>query len=263
MNDYHLSRNFFMGHKYSQDNRLIFHKKLLNPINIDKWKCLSQFKIQGYRCWKSPFLDKCIKSNENSDNDFQININFENTEYSILIPSYVLMFTNVEKIINDIISIIKKTVDINFDFFCLDENVFHFKIISKNTTICFGLMFYIMFGFKHSFIYDSNSKENIFFSPKSYKNNKNDHVGISINFGYNGMMNSRYELIGILSCKNTSLMSHFDFNVIDKPMFMNIKCETICEIEVRFIDLSHGQILEYIDNSPEQEILVSLAFSEI
>ena len=67
----------------------------------------------------------------------------------------------------------------------------------------------------------------------------------------------------LLSCENVSVMNYFELDVINRPLHMNIKFETIQEIEVKFISLTDGQLLSFLPNVPEQELFVSMAFSEI
>ena len=77
-------------------------------------------------------------------------------------------------------------------------------------------------------------------------------------------MISSHEIIGILSCDSTPLMGFFDFNIVQRPLFMNIKFESIHEIEVQFINLANGQVLKMLpSHSLDHELFISMAFSEI
>ena len=252
-----------MGQKYAKDDRLIFHKKLLKPINVDKWKCLSHFKIKGFRCWKSPLLEIC-EAKDGAAETFTIELMLEGKRRKVIVPSHLFLLTDF----NVIVSKIKKLMSnfVNFDshckFDCLNENVFHFSVSSPNIDFQFGKSLCVFFGFRENRVYDMNSAEKLFFPRKSFRDLTCDHVGVSVNFGHNDMI-TRHEIIGILSCHTTPIMAHFDFDVIDRPMFMNLKFESIYEMEVQFVNLSNGQVLNNISNSNEQELFVTMAFSEI
>ena len=77
-------------------------------------------------------------------------------------------------------------------------------------------------------------------------------------------MITKHEIIGILSCESIPLMSFFEYDVVDRPLYMNIKFESIYEIEVHFINLADGQILKTLPSyNCDHELFISMAFSEI
>ena len=264
MDQYRLSRTFFMGLKEGVKNQMIFHKKFSHPINVDKWKCLSHLRLNAFKCWKSPLSDLCTSAFEKKSDCFDIAVTVGNETRVVFVPSHVFLTMNrgliIEEMINSLSAVVVKDVD--YSLSRVNDNISHFKIIKNNVSFCFGKVFGMIFGFESGKTYTANSSENIFFTPKCFRDSQNDVVGVSVNFGYNDTINY-HEIIGILSCENVSVMNYFELDVINRPLHMNIKFETIQEIEVKFISLTDGQLLSFLPNVPEQELFVSMAFSEI
>ena len=264
---YRLSHSFFMGKKFQNDQRLIFHKKLLKPINVDKWKSLSHFQIKGFRMWKSPFIENYFLNNNTKDNDIDFSIIINETNI-IKIPSFMFFNLDNDYLINKIISSLTPFIvhEQDYLFIKLEKNVYFFSILKENLSIKFGKEFCDRFGFFENFEYKKKEVNNdgyYIFSEKKFRDKTCNHIGVSVNFGYNKMISS-YEIIGILSCDSIPLMGFFDFNIVQRPLFMNIKFESIYEIEVQFINLADGQVLKMLpSNSLDHELFISMAFSEI
>ena len=78
-------------------------------------------------------------------------------------------------------------------------------------------------------------------------------------------MVDRYEVIGILPCEDVTFLDFFDKCIIDRPQKMSLRFENIQEMEIRFINLVTGQILNssFDSNSNFEELFITLSFSEI
>ena len=264
MEQYRLSRTFFMGLKEGVKNQMIFHKKFTHPINVDKWKCLSHLRLNAFKCWKSPYSETCTNNLEKKSDCFDIEVTYENEVRVVSVPSFTFLTMNGDLIINEMIDSLSALVvkDVDYSLSRVNDNIFYFKIKKNTISFRFGKVYCMMFGFEPGKNYTADSSENIFFTPKSFRDSRNDVVGVSVNFGYNDTINY-HEIIGILSCENVSIMNYFELDVINRPLYMNIKFESIQEIEVKFISLIDGQLLSFLPNIPEQELFVSMAFSEI
>ena len=259
MDHYRLSHSFFMSLKQPHNTGLIFHKRLSKPIKIDKWKSLSHLKLSGFRCWTSALL----KENGLAE-QFEITVTTNSNIKRFSLPFQFSFIHDYDLIIAEVINLLSDLLvsGVDFDFKRLSPNVFFFDVLKGDICIEFGKFFCSLFGFDEDEEYDIFTGRKIFYSPKSFRDLSNDFVGISVNFGYNDMID-KYEIIGILSCENLPFMNFFDINVIDKPLHMNIKFEAIYEIEVKFIDLSNGQLLKFSSCLPEQEIFITISFSEV
>lgn len=266
--DFHLSRSFFMRKRFSNnDNTLIFHKRFLYPLVISREKCLSYLKIKGFKTWKTPFLDTLLDPTKLSNDDYSLKISIGNNETTVFIPPLIFL----SEYIGDIIIFIKKYINEslgagydheNFlNFFHVNGLIF-FKIINTEITITFGDALCKIFNFKNNFKYTKDTSESIFFYKNNFKNFKGDHVGISVNFAFSNNL-SDSEMIGILSTQNIEFSSLYDKCIIDRPEKLSIRSDSIIEIEIKFINLQTGTVYRSIYENENEEIFVSMNFSDI
>ena len=262
--DSHLSRSFFMGRKYSADNRMIFYKKLANPVNLDKWKCLSYFSLRGFRYWHGSFFREMLDNNYNKL-DYAVFVKIGENVFTVPISPIVITHGHLIDAVSLTVDLMKKFLT-NFDekmiFQTHGSGIIFFQIFEKNINVKFSNGLCDFFGFQKNQIYDYQSNRHIFYPQNTFKNVSCDHVGISINFGFNELIPGN-EIITILSCADVSFSNFFHKNLIQRPQKMNLKFVNIHEIEIRFIDLSNGQVLSSVCNPKSEEIHVDLSFSQI
>ena len=262
--DFHLSRSFFMGRKYPADNKMIFYKKLANPINLDKWKCLSFFSLRGFRYWHSSFFRQLLDNSYNKL-DFAVFIKIGENTFTVAISPIVITHGHLVDAVSLTVDLLKKFVA-NFNekiiFQTYGAGIIFFKILEKNIDVKFSNVLCDFFGFQKNQIYNHKSDRHIFYPQNTFRNVSCDHIGISINFGFNELIPGN-EIITILSCDDVSFSNFFHKNLIQRPQKMNLKFVNIHEIEIRFIDLSNGQVLSSVCNPKSEEIHVDLSFSQI
>ena len=269
--NFHLTRSFFMGKKYGHDPRLIFYKRFIEPINVNRWRCLSQFNIRGFRTWVSMAAKALIKNDSETNNGLSVTIRTINDQLEHVIDFSHALFlrfsgeefiTFWEKSLNDFFKGKNKGV---IEVKHLDDNTFSFSINSPNIEMEFSEKLCKFFSLKKSYQYKKTDGNVVFFLVRGFRDLFLNQVGISINFGFNDI-DTKHEIIGILSCENTALADYFDKTIIDRPQKMNLKFETIRELEIRLINLVTGQVLTSIYDQTScdlEELLITLSFSEI
>ena len=265
MEDYRLTHSFFMGQKYDRDRRLIFHKKLLKPIYVDKWKSLSQLKIKGFRSWKSPLLTLCeTRGKAAATKSFAIEITKNGDSQVVDVSPHVLLTLDSDKIVDEVKRAFGSAnlLDSDCIFSLVSENVYRLSVLAESVSLKFTESLCALFGFEENVAYNKFSDRELFYPKKSFRDLTSNHIGVSVNFGFNEMI-SRHEIIGILSCESSAPMKYFDFLVVDGPLFMNLKFEAIYEIEIRLVNLLDGQVLRSIFDTFDQELFVTMSFNKI
>ena len=262
--DCHLSRSFFMGKKHENDDRMIFYKKFAHPVNVDKWKCLNFFSIRGFRYWQNNSF-ALINDDKYNKLDHILVIKAGDELTNILIPPFITYLSGFEELVNFISNLINKTLksDDQVVFQGFGGGVVHFKVLKEKVEVKFSNVLCDMFDFQKDHVYSKTSKKQFFLAKNSFKNGKCDHVGISLNFGFN-QIRAENEIIAILCCEDVPFCSFFHKNLIEKAQKMDFKFVAIQELEIRFIDLSSGQILRSVFGSTDvSEIYVDMSFSQI
>ena len=173
----HLSRSFFMGKKYSQDSRLIFYKKFLEPINVNKWKCLSQFNIRGFRTWEYFALKSILKSakdnTNNVEDDLMIVMRIKENQHVIKFSQLVFLDCSYDTFLSSwkksLTEIFKNE---NFDDLLfiekVSENIFSFLIKSNDIKLSFSNELCNIFNLKKSHQYSNRDDKVIFFPMKHF-----------------------------------------------------------------------------------------------
>ena len=258
-----------MGKKYGHDPRLIFYKRFIEPINVNRWRCLSQFNIRGFRTWESMAVKALFKKDNETDDGLNVIIKSNELEHIIHFSHALFLKSSGE----DFISFWEKSLN---DFFKgknkgiievkhLDDNTFSFSINSPTVKMEFSEKLCKFFSLKKSYQYKNTDGKVVFFLVRGFRDHFLNQVGISINFGFNDI-DAKHEIIGILSCENVASAEYFDKTIVDRPQKMNLKFETIREVEIRLISLVTGQILTSIYDATSfdlEELLITLSFSEI
>ena len=262
--DYHLSRSFFMGKKHKDDDKMIFYKKFANPVNVDKWKCLNFFSIRGFRYWHNNSFAS-INDDKYNKLDHLMVIKDGEELMNIFIPPFITYLSGFEELVNFISNLINKTLkskdQVIFQGFA--GGVVHFKVLKEKVEVKFSKILCDIFGFQKDHVYSKTSKKEFFLMKNSFKNDKCDHVGISLNFGFN-QIRAENEIIAIMCCEDVPFCSFFHKNLIERAQKMDFKFVAIHELEIRFIDLSSGQILHSVyDSNDANEIYVDMSFSQI
>ena len=272
-----LCKTFFMGKQNSSDNKLIFRKKFLRPINLNRQNTISFFQISGFKCWRPDFFTEFLNGSVVDGSRFSIQVrirgdnNDGNYHYeTIHCPAYIFSFQNLDHVTLYIQNLINNQIGQNRILFESNKNGFiYFKIFDNKLEVKFGDFLCTFFGFDRDMFYTATALKNVFYLTPSFRDYRLNHVGISLNLLFNthlSNVNSSggqfHEITTLLDTTDVCYGHFFTKNLISRPQDVNFRSQNFIEIELKFINLSTGQILEsYLPASHYQEIFCSIAFT--
>ena len=271
-----LCKSFYMSKDNSagKPNKLIFRKRFLAPINLEKHNAISYFRISGFKSWTTSFLTQLLDGKVDK-NDFLIRITVkgasENRFVLIQCPSHIFLY-DLDYITLYIQKLINKQLPEDSILFQSNQNGFlYFKILEDLIEVEFGIFLCSFFGFDPALVYKTSTLKNIFVQIPSFRHFRLSHVGVSLNLLFNSHFTSGLnkpsvvepqEVVTLLNTHDIPHGQFFTKTIIDRPVDMKFRSQTFFEIELKFVDLSSGQILEsYLPQNHYEELFCAIAFS--
>ena len=271
-----LCKSFYMSKENGSEktNKLIFRKRFLAPINLEKKNTISFFRISGFKTWTSLFITQLLDGKVN-ENDFLIRVTLkgidENRFVLIQCPSHIFL-TDLDYITQYIQKLINNKLPENSILFESYRNGFiYFKILDSLIEVEFGIFLCSLFGFDPGVVYKNSSLRNTFALIPSFRDFRLNHVGVSLNLLFNSHLPSGsnrsdvtgpQEVVTLLDTTDISYGNSFTKILIDRPEDMKFRSQSFFEIELRFVDLSSGQILDsYLPKNHYEELFCAIAFS--
>ena len=271
-----LCKTFFMAKQSSIDKKLIFRKKFLRPINLDRRDTINYFSISGYKCWAPDFFRNFLNGSVSGDR-FTIKVlvkNGQRNNYyeSICCPAYIFTFQDLDNVTQYIQNLINNQIGENRIIFESNKNGFiYFKILDNQLELKFSEFLCSYFGFNKDEIYTHTTLKDTFYLIPSFRDCRMNHVGISLNLLFNSHLSSGldasgggqyHEITTLLDTTDIHYGQLFSKTVIDRPQDVNFRSQSFIEIELKFINLSTGQVIEsYLPRNHYQEISCSISFS--
>ena len=239
---------------FSLSNTLTYHRKLKKPILTGKEKCISYLSISGYRNWLNDCEESIIRGNLSSS-EYEITIqNGEMGEEKVQIPPHTFLLGNFSEILEIVkMKISEKIQSSDFVFFIIKDNIFSFKVLENDISITFSSPICDFFGFTRGALYDRNCLVSIFAHQTHLLDNKCDMVGIQTNFGFNPELDR--DCVGFFFSKNIGWGQYFHEILISQKQELCLKCDSLDEIEIRFINLSTEKIFKSFSYQPDYIVL--------
>ena len=264
-----------MGKQNSSDNKLIFRKKFLRPINLNRQNTISFFQISGFKCWRPDFFTEFLNGSVVDGSRFAIHVKIRGNDgiyrnEIIHCPAYIFSFQNLDHVTLYIQNLINNQIGQNRILFESNKNGFiYFRILDNSVEARFGEFLCSFFGFERDTFYTAATLKNVFYLIPSFRDYRLNHVGISLNLLFNTHLTNTgssggqfHEITTLLDTTDVCYGQFFTKNLISRPQDVNFRSQNFIEIELKFINLSTGQILEsYLPNDHYQEIFCSIAFT--
>ena len=260
--DAHLTRSFFMQ-KTSVSGELIFKKKLKRPLQLAGPKCVSHFRIRGFKTWAPEYLSS-ILNNKIDRQNYSIKVMVGDDEFSAIIEPHIFLYSEWTDIINHIKNVIFHVVKSkNHVFFNYINGggMLYFKILNPKIQIMFGEALCNFFSFTSKWWYNHSYGKNVFFFKNSFRNFRADHIGVSVNFAAGQNLEDNVEIIAMIGTEQVGFMESFDITIISKPEMLHLRTDILTELEVKFVNLTTGVVFPSIHSHEfSEEIYVSMSF---